>query len=326
MLKEISIEIIRKCPNRCIHCSSFSTEKCTEIIPFDLFRDVVIGAKRLGLRTVCFSGGEPFLHPNIVQMIKFVHEQGLRSFVYSSGIYMDNGKMCAAIPNYILDQIRDKVTKIIYNIEAAEESTYNIIMGTKGYFGFLSESIHRTVEAGIIVEGHFVPNKINACQIEKTLKYCTDLGVSQVSFLRLVIHGRAYENRKKLELSKDESDMVKQVLTKIKNENTYNIRIGVPLLGETEECHCEAANGKLNIRYDGKVFPCEVFKNNQVKSVIDCEPGNIFNESIEEIYTNSEYLKRVRELVRLHSCEYNCEQCIGQYYIKSIMGEESNDK
>lgn len=316
MLKEISIEIIRKCPNMCMHCSSFSTESCSEVIPFELFKDVVIGAKKLGLQTVCFSGGEPFLHPDIVKMIEFAYNQGINSYIYSSGIYMDDSNNRGPIPNEIFAQIVNKVAKIIYNIETYEKNTYNMIMGSQGCFDYLCESIRRAVNIGIIVEGHFVPNAINKNQIEQTLKYCTDLGISKVSFLRLVIHGRAYENRNKLLLSDDDLLNVERTLIKIKNDKTFNIRIGVPLLGETDECHCEAANGKLNIRYDGKVFPCEVFKNNLVQPLSDCEPGNIFKDSIEEIYTNSDYLKKVRELIKLHTCKHNCEKCVGQYYIK----------
>lgn len=326
MLKEISIEIIRKCPNRCLHCSSFSTEKCSEFIPYELFKNMVVDAKKLGLETVCFSGGEPFLHPDIVKMIKYVYEQGINSYVYSSGIYMDEENNRGAIPQKIFEQITGKVTKIIYNIEAVEKDIYDTMMGTQGCFEFLEESIHRAVATGIMVEGHFVPNKINKNQIEETLRYCTKLGVSKVSFLRLVNHGRAKENSNQLLLSNEQLLEIEQGLIKIKNENKYNIRIGVPLLGETEECHCEAANGKLNIRYDGKVFPCEVFKNNQVEPLADCEPGNIFNESIEKIYMNSEYLKKARELVHFHACSKNCEQCVGQYYMKENGGEKFYDK
>ncbi len=326
MLKEISIEVIRKCPNRCMHCSSFSTENCSEIIPFEIFKEVVTGAKKVGLETICFSGGEPFLHPDIVKMIEYVYAQGLNSYIYSSGIYMNNMNIREPIPYWILDRIANKVTKIIYNIEAIEENTYNTIMGTQGCFEFLEKSIYRAVQLGIIVEGHFVPNKINREQIEHMLLYCAHVGVSKVSFLRLVIHGRAYENRDKLLLSDDELQKVEQTLIKIRNENVYDIRIGVPLLGETTEYHCEAANGKLNIRYDGMVFPCEVFKNDRVKPLADCQPGNIFYEPIEEIYTNSEYLKRVRELVKNYSCMHNCEQCIGQYYMQQNMGEKIDDK
>lgn len=225
------------------------------------------------------------------------------------------------IPSAMFAQIADNVTKIIYNIEAVEENVYDTIMGTHGCFGFLRESIRRAVDVGITVEAHFVPNMINKDQIEQTLQYCTDLGISKVSFLRLVVHGRAYENRGKLLLPDEDLLKIERTLVKIKNEKTFNIRIGVPLLGETDEYHCEAANGKLNIRYDGKVFPCEVFKNNFVEPLANCVPGNVFDNSIEDIYANSEYLKKVRELVRSHACNRDCEKCIGQYYLKRNIGE-----
>ncbi|WP_455049007.1 radical SAM protein [Mitsuokella sp.] len=320
MLKEISIEIIRKCPNRCMHCSSFSTENCSETIPFEVFKKIVEGAKKIGLKTVCFSGGEPFLHPDIVKMIEFVHKQGVNSYIYSRGIYMNGSSNRGPIPSAMFAQIADNVTKIIYNIEAVEENVYDTIMGTHGCFGFLRESIRRAVDVGITVEAHFVPNMINKDQIEQTLQYCTDLGISKVSFLRLVVHGRAYENRGKLLLPDEDLLKIERTLVKIKNEKTFNIRIGVPLLGETDECHCEAANGKLNIRYDGKVFPCEVFKNNFVEPLANCVPGNVFDNSIEDIYANSEYLKKVRELVQRHACNRDCEKCIGQYYLKRNIG------
>ncbi len=315
MLKEISIEIIRKCPNKCIHCSSFSSELCSEIIPLDVFKKTIFGAKQLGLQTVCFSGGEPFLHPQIVDMILFVHELGINSYIYSSGIFMKEG-MRGPIPERILDNIAGKVTKIIFNIEASEENTYDFFMGTHGCFAFLGESIKRTVKAGIIAEGHFVPNKINKDQIEHTLEYCAQLGVSKVSFLRLVMHGRAYENRESIALSKEELSEIKQRLKRVKDENSFNIRIGVPLLSEEDESCCEAAAGKLNIRYDGKVFPCEVFKNNRVKPLEKCRPDSIFDDSIENIYLNSEYLRKTRELINGHQCNRSCEKCVGQYYMK----------
>ena len=41
-LKEISIEIIRRCPNNCVHCSSCSSIKQTEIIPYGKFCEVLL--------------------------------------------------------------------------------------------------------------------------------------------------------------------------------------------------------------------------------------------------------------------------------------------
>ena len=161
MLKEISIEIIRKCPNKCLHCSSLSSEDCTEIIPFKKFKEVVNGVKKLGLKTICFSGGEPFLHPEIVKMVQYVYNKGLQCYIYSSGIYMDVLKNRSSIPEEILQGIQGKVKKIIFNIEATNEDTYSTIMGTQGSLKFLKQSIESTINRGIIVEGHFVPMKLN---------------------------------------------------------------------------------------------------------------------------------------------------------------------
>lgn len=172
MLKEISFEIIRRCPNNCLHCSSYSTDKCTEIIPVELFKKVVKGAKRLGAQTISFSGGEPFLHPDIVEMIDFVHSLGLNSYIYSSGIVMDQQGNRSSLSENTIYKIAGKVSKIIFNIEAANEKTYDLIMGTKGNFPLMKQSIRDVVRAGITAEGHFVPNELNKDEIRDTLDMC----------------------------------------------------------------------------------------------------------------------------------------------------------
>lgn len=315
MLKEISIEIIRKCPNKCVHCSSLSSEECREIIPFGKFKEVIDGVKALGLKTICFSGGEPFLHPDIVEMIDYVYNKGLNCYIYSSGICLDCMKNKISIPEKILDNISGKVTKIIFNIEAADECIYDVIMGTQSCFCLLEQSIKKALSRKIVVEGHFVPMKLNKNQIEPVVDFCERLGVSKVSFLRLVMHGRALNNKERLLLSEEELKEVEEQLVKLYKSKSSYIRIGVPLLGETKEAHCEAANGKLNIRYDGNVYPCEVFKNHRAEILDDTKPENIFREKIEKIYEDSKYLQKVRFLVAQFSCGDCCENCIGQYYM-----------
>lgn len=327
MLKEISIEIIRKCPNRCLHCSSLSSEACKEMIPFEKFKEVVDSGKKLGLQTVCFSGGEPFLHPDLAKMTAYVSDSGLRSYVYSSGIYMDAKKNRAPVPTELLDKLAGKVTKIIYNIEAVDEAVYDTIMGTKGCFSFLKQSIRRSVDRNIEVEGHFVPMKLNKDQIEPVVDFCQRSGISKISFLRLVIHGRAQKHKEQLLLLKEEQEDVASRLMKLYQTRSSYIRIGVPLFGETAETHCEAASGKLNIRYDGNVYPCEVFKNHRMDILEDIAPGNIFMETLEHIYQESAYLKQVRMLIDRFSCSSCCENCVGQYYInRKKQGENSGEQ
>lgn len=317
-LKEISLEIIRKCPNNCVHCSSNSSMNCNEIISFDKFVEIIDEALILGLKTICFSGGEPFIHPEFVKMLEYVALKELNIYVYTSGIYTAYGKI-GSIPISILECIKDKVTKLIFNIEASCESTYDSIMGTKGYFKYLKKSVCDANRLGILTEAHFVPMKLNIDEIESTIQMCQQLGISKISFLRLVNHGRAEFNKSKVILTDDEIENIKIQLKKISlKNNNINIRIGIPLSGNDCKNRCEAAYGKLNIKYDGGVYPCEVFKNNKVQIFDKCKADNVYLRNLKDIYLNSTYLCAIRKCVERFSHEYECENCVGQYYIKNI--------
>jgi len=105
-------------------------------------------------------------------------------------------------------------------------------------------------------------------------------------------------------------------LEKLKEQSEVDIRIGVPLSVD-KSCHkCEAATGKLNIKYDGNVFPCEVFKNDRISHCLnEAHPESIYDKSLQEIYHNSAYLGIVRDLSKDFLCNDDCETCVGQYLI-----------
>lgn len=314
MLKEISIEIIRKCPNLCLHCSSMAHKQCEEILPYDKFKEVVSDAAKLGAKIICLSGGEPFLHDSIVNMVKYIKKQGLECYIYTSGIVLDEFENPTSLSKNVLSEISEYVTKLIFNIEAGTEHTYDKIMGTKNCFSKMQQSVICAVEVGIHTEAHFVPMNINVEEIDKVVTLCKNLHICKLSFLRLVLHGRAKQNKEELELSEKKYLELKKHLQNIREQVDMEIRVGVPLLFDTSCYKCEAAKGKLNIKYDGYVFPCEVFKNNSMeKSLGGVRPDNIYQKTLADIYNYSEYLNSVRRLSKRFSDR--CETCVGQYLI-----------
>lgn len=318
MLKEMSIEVVRKCPNNCIHCSSSSSIECNEIISFDMFKKVVDGAKKLGLKTLCFSGGEPFLHPDILEMVHYVAGKGIQSYIYTSGIYINEKNKKTSIPESLLIKLEKIVTKLIFNVEAVSEDKYDKIMGTHGCFQYLKKSITNSVNLGIICEAHFVPMKLNVGQVEQVVEFCKNIGVSKVSFLRLVPHGRALINKERILLNDEETELLKNKLLKLQTKYSDSIRIGVPLSDSTSQIQCEAAQGKLNIKYDGFVYPCEVFKNIEYSILKDGLPESIFDNDIEKIYNECKYLNNIRYYISNFCKSSNCENCAGQFYIKML--------
>lgn len=326
-LKEISIEIIRKCPNNCLHCSSSSDEHRTETMEYDCFKSVVCDAKELGAETICLSGGEPFLHNRIIDMVNFVSSLKLQTHIYTSGIIFDEKHQRIPLDRDLLKAIPKERADVIFNIEAAKSSTYDKIMGTTGCFDKLKQSIKCSCDLSINTEAHFVPMKLNISETEDVISLCKEFNISVLSFLRLVPQGRASLNESEIALSNEELVRYKAELVRYKAEqdkqkkqSRFDIRIGHPLLANSFCQECNVAKGeKLNIRYDGRVFPCEVFKNNHISyDLCGTHPESIYEKSLIGIYNNSAYLQQVQKLSREFSSHDGCgETCIGQYLISN---------
>lgn len=87
MLKDLCFEIIQTCPNHCKFCSSSSSQESTTIVPFDQFKRTIDHfLNNGGIEEVSLSGGEPFLHPDLYQMVRYCKEAGIRTVIFTSGI------------------------------------------------------------------------------------------------------------------------------------------------------------------------------------------------------------------------------------------------
>lgn len=283
MLNEISIEILQRCPNRCIYCSSHSNPQATHIIPLEIIKRAIDDAKSLGCKTICLSGGEPFLHPQIIDIVSYIAKQHLACYVYTSGIYMED-EVYSSLPNDCIEAIRGMVNKIIFNVEADSSVLYNLIMGTEvNGFDMMKKSISDCISSGLTVEAHVVPMQVNFKHLKSIFEMCYQLGVSKVSFLRLVLQGRALDNLSLVKLSPDDNREVTKLIKTLNEAHKGNVRIGLPYSDSNCRIYCKAASDKINIRYDGNVYPCEVFKDDILNRKIGHEPDNISSASFLDI-------------------------------------------
>lgn len=318
MLSEISIEILQRCPNRCIYCSSHSNPQATHIIPFEIIKNVIDDAKSLGCKTVCLSGGEPFLHPHILNIISYIAKLQLTCYVYTSGIYMKD-EVYSSLPNEYIEAIRGMVDKVIFNVEADSSTLYDKIMGTDvGGFDMMKKSINDCVSSGLVVETHVVPMQVNFKHLKSIFEMCYQLGVSKVSILRLVLQGRTLENLSLVKLTGEDSWDVTKLIKALKEAYKGKVRIGLPYSDSNCRIYCKAASDKINVRYDGNVYPCEVFKDDLLNAKLGCEPDNVWKDSFYNIYQNSPYLNVVRKSIEAFKKEDGDETCYGQFKMEKI--------
>lgn len=316
MLSEISIEILQRCPNRCIYCSSHSNPQATHIISFEIIKNIIDDAKSLGCKTVCLSGGEPFLHPQILDIISYIAKKQLICYVYTSGIYMKD-EVYSSLPNEYIEAIRGMVDKIIFNVEADSSALYDQIMGTDvGGFDMMKKSINDCVSSGLVVETHVVPMQVNFKHLKSIFEMCYQLGVSKVSILRLVLQGRALENLSLVKLSGKDNREVTKLIKALNESYKGKVRIGLPYSDSNCRIYCKAASDKINVRYDGNVYPCEVFKDDLLNAKLGCEPDNVWKDSFYDLYQNSPYLNVVRKSIEVFKKEDGDETCYGQFKMK----------
>ena len=311
MLYDVSLEILQKCLNNCLHCSSNSCHNSKAILRLDTIKQIIDDIIYLGAKRLCLSGGEPFLHPDIIEIVEYATQKGLILEVYSSGIVGEYNLEKSISKEMLWECKKRGLNRIMFNVQAADSVVYDAIMNTKGKYDLLIRSMTNAKECQIDTEIHFVPMKQNYNQIANVVKLAEQLNVCCVSFLRLVPHGRAEDNKEKIMLSDDELRSIQKELYSIK-ETGKKVRIGLPLSHADVETKCHAVREKLYIKFDGSVYGCEAFKyikffTEDMKEVI---PDNVLHNRIREIYNNSLFLNKSVELVDRYSEDYiGCENC-----------------
>lgn len=318
MIEDVSFEILSKCSNNCVHCSSCSTFFSSDIFCLQKVQQIISELSSLGVKRICLSGGEPFLHPNLLDIVKDIVSHGIICDIYTAGV-LRNENEYSSISKDVFKQLKNAgLHRLMFNMQAITEKKYNMIMGTVGCQKYLIESIDNAVTCGIETEIHFVPMNCNIDEIELVLKFANEHNVEQVSFLKLVEHGRAAKN--KLSISHDNEEKLKQKLKILRNQNS-KIRIGIPLDIDCMSCSCHAIRSKIYIKYDGSVYGCEAFKYIKFDNI---PVSNVHNQSIIDILQNSLYIKESKKLIYKYIIDKKA--CPVQNYLDITKeGEIQND-
>lgn len=105
VVRDLCFEIIQTCPNNCLFCSSCAGIDKNKMIDFDIFKRTIDHLMDLGgIEEISLSGGEPFLHPNLFDMIMYCKNKGIRVVLFTSGV-----KRNVKMTELQLDTIRRKL-------------------------------------------------------------------------------------------------------------------------------------------------------------------------------------------------------------------------
>ena len=100
----VQFDITNRCNNNCLCCwnnspllGELSEEKKKEKeyeLPFDLIRRTINELKEMGTKTLFFAGGgEPFIHPNVMEILACAKENGMRVVINTNFTLLDEDRI-----------------------------------------------------------------------------------------------------------------------------------------------------------------------------------------------------------------------------------------
>ena len=172
----------RACNLRCVHCyasalhRSLERELTTEE-GYSLLEDLAA----YGVPVILFSGGEPLLRADLLELARFAADRGMRAVLSTNGTLIDE---------HTAIQLRDAGIAYAGISLDGLERVNDRFRGVEGSFEAALNGIENCQKAGLKVGLRFTMNKANADQVPGIFDLVEEMDIERVCFYHLVYSGR----------------------------------------------------------------------------------------------------------------------------------------
>jgi len=287
----IQWHITDECNFRCRHCyqDDFSVTRTPG--PDRLRRDFeniteFLAARNLRL-VVDVTGGEPFLHDNLAELLRMLDASPT---VQEIGI-ITNGFFLAGPPGRILRDFPE--THVRISSEGVEAPVYERYRGRNRYPGFL-EALKFLSANGRETTLMFTLLEDNADQIPKLLPFAREQGIGHVVVERFMPWGRGGKSGARTVTAETWKETVRTLLRISGNGNDLSsvlpyraFKMDITATDcELSGAPCIVGKDGCAVMPDGTIFPCRRFP---------LAIGNLRDRTMEHIWKHSAVLKRVTQ-------------------------------
>lgn len=172
----------RRCNLRCVHCYSQSQDR---EYPGELTlgegRALIDDLADFGAPVLLFSGGEPLIRKDLLELATYAVEKGLRAVLSTNGTLI-TPKMARELRKIQLSYVGVSLDGM--------EATNDRFRGMKGAFADALEGIRNCIAEGIKVGLRFTMNRRNVQDIPEIFRLLEEEEIPRVCFYHLVYAGR----------------------------------------------------------------------------------------------------------------------------------------
>lgn len=271
----LTVNLTNRCNTWCRYCfqkSGSSGADCIKTKDIQRILEFFKGKQNGGEKYFQLTGGEPFLHPDIFEIIKLALSFGYTLRIQTNGILL-NRMTEEQIVILSSDKILVKVSLDGWNTETHER------WRAKGSFNKVVSGIRRLRKYNRNIGIKTVVHDLNFPEICRMLDMCLDLGVRAFSYNQLRFEGRAGPLRLGGYKPIEEREIVEKLLPYFRKRKYQPLLNGTWIMryyGRLLEGSSVLRDPEgFYIDYDGGIYP------NQ-KCLESERIGSIFGESLSE--------------------------------------------
>lgn len=316
VIQNLQFELSSRCNERCIHCYIPNKKKDTGIdMPLSKVKEIIDEFAELGGLSVTLSGGEVLLHNNVREIINYCRKKDLKISILSNLIILSDD----LIP--VLQEANIAIIQV--SLYSMDENIHDSITQVKGSWRRTKNAIDKLVGADIPVQISCPLMKANKEGYADVTRYARSLKIKcQTDYIMMAqadLNTSNLANRLSVEECRkvirdivlNDFDYREKTLTQIppSEEMLFDFENfkKQPVCGVGFDNCCIAANGD--------VYPCAGWQ--------DYVLGNVYTQSLSEIWNNSERVKYLRTIAEESFPE--CLQCVARDYCSRCLVRNYNE-
>lgn len=201
------IRITDVCNARCVHCF-ISADNRGEAMSLENFRDFVLPRlKQSRVSRVTLTGGEPFLHPNILEIIQLLTDSGISTGVCTNANVISEDQILSLADN-------NKV-HINVSLHGFTPESHDKFMGKKGAFDICIKTIEQLSKYNLVQGLLVTPNAFaDVEEYDKLCEFAIKNKAKYVLMNPLSSMGRGYDTIKKYAASEEKLHSIKERIQK----------------------------------------------------------------------------------------------------------------
>ncbi len=311
--------VTRACNLKCVHCYARAVDRTHEReLNHEQGLSLIDDMAAFGAPVVLFSGGEPLMRPDLVELASYAVSKGMRAVISTNGTLISKDKA---------KELKEVgLSYVGVSLDGMEEVN-DRFRGRKGAFKDAMAGIINCQEVGLKVGLRFTINRMNTAEIPRIFDLLEEYRIPRVCFYHLVYAGRGSdlvdddldhgETRKVVDLiidrTKDLHDrgMAKEVLTvdnhadgpyvylRMLGENNPRAEEVLTLLKMNEGN--SSGRGIGCVSWDGSVHADQFWRH--------CSFGNVLERPFSEIWSDltNPLMKKLKEKKR--HVKGRCAKC-----------------